>query len=50
MKALDTSDEEKKLVFQRDSFEEQLEKFYKRQKNLKIMRMDGEITKTEVVP
>jgi site-specific DNA recombinase len=47
LKALDTSDEEKKLVFQRESFEKQLEKFDKRQKNLKIMRMDGEITKTD---
>ncbi|MBB6444556.1 recombinase family protein [Bacillus benzoevorans] len=47
MKSLDTTDEANKLIKQNDSLEKQLEKFYNRQKNLKIMRMDGEINKSE---
>ncbi|MEH7299888.1 recombinase family protein, partial [Neobacillus drentensis] len=48
LKALDTSDEKKKFIIQRESLEKQLGKFGNRQNNLKIMRMDGEITKTDL--
>ncbi|MED1432167.1 recombinase family protein [Bacillus mycoides] len=47
LKSLDTSSVEEKLSNQIESLEKQLEKFYSRQKNLKVMRMDGEVTKTE---
>ncbi|MCM3724286.1 recombinase family protein [Neobacillus cucumis] len=47
LKSLDTTDEAKKLTDQKDSLLKQLEKFEKRQKNLTIMRMDGEISKSE---
>ncbi|WP_455919509.1 recombinase family protein [Priestia megaterium] len=47
LKSLDTVEIEKKLASQRESLEKQLDKFNKRQRNLKEMRMDGEITKTE---
>ncbi|MCM2531932.1 hypothetical protein NDK43_05435 [Neobacillus pocheonensis] len=47
MKIMDTSEEETKLLTQKESLEKQLEKFDNRQKNLKIMRMDGEITKID---
>lgn len=47
LKALDTYDEAKKFKNQMESLEKQIEKFNNRQKNLKIMRMDEEITKTE---
>jgi site-specific DNA recombinase len=47
LKDSDTSHEEKKLILQMESLDKQLEKFYNREKNLKIMRMDGEITKTD---
>lgn len=47
LKSLDTSDEENKLKNQVDSLGKQLEKFEKRQKNLTIMRADGEISKSD---
>jgi site-specific DNA recombinase len=47
LKSFDTTDEENKLTNQKESLEKQLEKFDKRQKNLKIMRMDGEISKND---
>lgn len=47
LKALDTTNEEKKIIDQRNSLEKQMEKLNKRQKNLQIMRMDGEISKTD---
>lgn len=47
LESLDTTDEEKKLLVQRQSLEKQLDRFNKRQRNLKTMRMDGEISKTE---
>ncbi|MFS0638874.1 recombinase family protein [Mesobacillus foraminis] len=47
LKNLDLTDSEKKLINEKESLEKQLEKFDKRQKNLKIMRMDGEINKME---
>ncbi|WP_066061352.1 recombinase family protein [Neobacillus soli] len=47
LKDSDTSNEEKKLIVQMDSLDKQLEKLNNREKNLKIMRMDGEITKTD---
>ncbi|OIK15393.1 resolvase [Bacillus sp. MUM 116] len=47
LKEFDNSTEEKKLVFHMESLDKQLEKFHNRQKNLKIMRMDGEITKSD---
>ncbi|MBV7509617.1 recombinase family protein [Bacillus sp. sid0103] len=47
LKSLDTTDVENKLMAQKESLEKQLEKFEKRQRNLKTMRMDGEISKAE---
>ncbi|MCP1494558.1 DNA invertase Pin-like site-specific DNA recombinase [Peribacillus frigoritolerans] len=47
LKSLDTTDEENKLLYQIDSLEKQLERFEKRQKNLTIMRADGEISKSD---
>jgi site-specific DNA recombinase len=47
LKTLDTTDEENKLTNQKDSLKKQLERLEKRQRNLKIMRMDGEISKSE---
>ncbi|MCX2828372.1 recombinase family protein [Bacillus pseudomycoides] len=47
LKSLDTTDEEEKLGTQRISLVRQLEKFNRRGRNLKEMRMDGEISKTE---
>jgi site-specific DNA recombinase len=47
LKSLDTSDEENKLNNQMNSLAKQLEKIEKRQRNLAIMRMDGEISKSE---
>jgi site-specific DNA recombinase len=47
LKSLNMDDEENKLKLQKESFEKQLERFEKRQKNLKIMRADGEISKTD---
>lgn len=47
LKAFDTSKEESKLMAHRDALHKQLEKYNNRQKNLKIMRMDGEITKSD---
>ncbi|WP_028399614.1 recombinase family protein [Ectobacillus panaciterrae] len=47
LKSLDTTDVEKKLAIQRESLNKQLEKLNKRQRNLKEMRMDGEITKND---
>ncbi|EEM05543.1 hypothetical protein bmyco0002_19630 [Bacillus pseudomycoides] len=47
LKSLDTVEVENKLLIQKESLEKQLDKFNKRQRNLKEMRMDGEITKVE---
>ncbi|MEH7108403.1 MMPL family transporter [Bacillus sp. JJ1764] len=47
LKTLDTMDEEKKLTYQKESMVKQLERFEKRQRNLTIMRADGEISKSE---
>jgi site-specific DNA recombinase len=47
LKSLDTSDVESQLMSQRNSLEKQLEKFERRERNLKEMRMDGEISKAE---
>lgn len=47
LKAMDTSTEEMKLIAQRDSLDKQLDKLNNRQRNLKIMRMDGEISKPD---
>lgn len=47
LKSLDTTDEENKLTNQKDSLDKQLERFEKRQRNLKIMRVDGEINKSD---
>lgn len=47
LKSLDTSDEEDKLIAQKGSLEKQLEKIEKRQKNLTLMRADGEISKSD---
>ncbi|USK83600.1 recombinase family protein [Peribacillus asahii] len=47
LKSLDTTDEENKILSQMDSLEKQLERFEKRQKNLTIMRADGEISKSD---
>ncbi|ETI67737.1 recombinase family protein [Neobacillus vireti] len=47
LKAFDTSKEENKLIVQRNSLDKQMEKFNNRKKNLKIMRMDGEISKAD---
>jgi site-specific DNA recombinase len=47
LKNLDTSEEEDKLCTQKESLIKQIGKLDNRQKNLKIMRMDGEITKAE---
>ncbi|YAR63664.1 hypothetical protein ACUIAK_14740 [Bacillus cytotoxicus] len=47
LKSLDTIEIEKKLFIQRESLEKQITRFNKRQRNLKEMRMDGEITKSE---
>ncbi|PDX99377.1 resolvase [Bacillus pseudomycoides] len=47
LKSLDTTEVEKKLSMQRESLEKQINRFNKRQRNLKEMRMDGEITKAE---
>jgi len=47
LKSLDTTDEENKIQSQMDSLEKQLERFEKRQKNLTIMRADGEISKSD---
>jgi hypothetical protein len=49
LKSLDTTDIEKNLSIQRSSFEKQLEKFDKRQRNLTVMRMDGEISKADFI-
>ncbi|SEN76882.1 Site-specific DNA recombinase [Mesobacillus persicus] len=47
LKTHDTSEEENKLNSQKESLIRQIGKFDNRQKNLKVMRMDGEITKAE---
>ncbi|PFD94007.1 resolvase [Bacillus anthracis] len=47
LKELDTTKIEKKLLGQIESLNKQLEKFRNRQKNLKMMRADGELTKIE---
>ncbi|WP_018782165.1 recombinase family protein [Bacillus sp. 95MFCvi2.1] len=47
LKSLDIVDEEKELIVRREALEKQLNKFEKRQRNLKTMRMDGEISKAE---
>jgi site-specific DNA recombinase len=47
LKDSDTTIEEKKLSEQMKSLDKQLEKLYNREKNLKIMRMDGEISKAD---
>jgi site-specific DNA recombinase len=47
LKSLDRTDEENKLITQRDSLEKQKEKFVRRQKNLAMMRADGEISKSD---
>ncbi|MFJ7364030.1 recombinase family protein [Peribacillus frigoritolerans] len=47
LKSLDMTDEQQKFISQGESLQKQLDKFDKRQKNLKIMRMDGEISKSE---
>jgi len=47
LKSLDTSDEEKRLEDQKDSLMKQLDRLENRQKNLTMMRMDGEISKSE---
>lgn len=47
LNTLDTADEENKLILEKNSLINQLEKFERRQKNLKIMRMDGEIKKSD---
>ncbi|KKK37215.1 resolvase [Mesobacillus campisalis] len=47
LKNLDTSNEQHKLSTQKESLIKQMGKLDNRQKNLKIMRMDGEITKAE---
>ncbi|MFJ7682623.1 recombinase family protein [Peribacillus butanolivorans] len=47
LKSLDTTDIERNLSIQRSSFEKQIEKFDKRQRNLTVMRMDGEISKAD---
>lgn len=47
LKSLDTAEIENKLLIQKESLEKQLDKFNKREQNLKEMRMDGEITKAE---
>lgn len=47
LKSLDITDEENKFLSQMDSLEKQLERYEKRQKNLTIMRADGEIRKSE---
>lgn len=47
LKSLDTTEEKNKLISQKCSLEKQLEKYQKRQKNLKLMRMDGEISTSD---
>lgn len=47
LKTLDTTSLEAKLLIEKNSLEKQLDKFDKRQKNLSLMRMDGEISKAE---
>ncbi|MGN1385008.1 MAG: recombinase family protein [Bacillus sp. (in: firmicutes)] len=47
LKTLDTTNLEEKLLTEKTSLEKQLEKCDKRQKNLSLMRMDGEISKAE---
>ncbi|MGM0899736.1 MAG: recombinase family protein [Bacillota bacterium] len=47
LKTHDTSEEEDKLNTQKEALIRQIGKFDNRQKNLKVMRMDGEITKIE---
>lgn len=47
LKSLDISDEERKIEDQKASLEKQLDKFEKRQKNLTLMRADGEISKND---
>ncbi|WP_066256801.1 recombinase family protein [Neobacillus drentensis] len=49
LKSLDTTDVENQFSIQRESLVKQLEKFERRERNLKEMRMDGEISKTEFV-
>ncbi|MDQ0197644.1 recombinase family protein [Neobacillus ginsengisoli] len=47
IKSLDTTEIEQKLLVEKAALEKQLDKFEKRQRNLNVMRMDGEISKTE---
>lgn len=47
LKSFNITEKEEELKIEKESFKKELAKFEKRQKNLKEMRMDGEISKIE---
>jgi site-specific DNA recombinase len=49
LKSLDTSEVEERLIEERKSLLKQIDRFENRLKNLKEMRMDGEISKSEFI-